>query len=816
MSSIKTKNSTLALGIALASLSGGYSLPVLADAARLEEVVVTARRAEETVQTVPISVSAISGDVLADRKIDSGVALQNTVPSLSVYSLSRDEETFSMRGLGSANTSAAGQAPSVMVYFAQVPLPSGDGGGPGRYFDLQNVQVLKGPQGTLFGRNSTGGAVLFEPQRPSNKLEGYGQVQVGNYSDREFEGAVNLPLVSDVLSSRLSLKTAKRDGFTKNVTDGKDLDDRDYLGGRLSVLFTPNDAFENLFVADYFKSNTNGSSNNILGINPDYVLSGASSNPDNPFFGVPLRLSGSGPYSAEALGTMQAMVKLGYAPQSDLDALQHAAAAAGGAYLYDSSIVNGLLAQQNSLGARKVAYSAGLDSRNKVEAWGFSNTSQYNLTENLSLKNILGYRTYKQFLRSDKDGSPLAMLDGITESGPTAFLEQWTDELQLQGNSFDQRLDWTVGVFGLTGHAPGWMHDDHNYYGGVSGSKTTKSRESSRSVYGQATYDLSDFVEGLKFTAGYRYTKDHRELRQSSLQNGMCALVPGDDVDSAACLLELKRNFGSGSYQVGFDYQVTPDLLLYATHRRGYRSGGLNTEGTAVGRSAYDPERVTDIEIGAKADWYISNDISARTNLALYRTKRSDAQVSQAFSVLAGVDPTIVNVIVNEAEATIKGAEFDGRLIFAQGLDLSLSWAYTDAGFDKYYDIRTQSTLTNMPYPFTPRSKLTLGARYQLPIPEALGDMNVAVNWSRSSAINFNVAPDPYGKQDSYQQTDAYLNWNHILDSTVNASLFVTNLSNQKYLIGGYPLYNTAGFSTGIYNEPRMWGLSLKYSFAAD
>jgi len=800
MSPIKTRNSALALGVALASLTGGQAVPALAESARLEEVVVTARRAEETVQAVPISVTAISGDVLADRKIDSGAALQNTVPSLSVYSLSRDEETFAVRGLSSANTSAQGQAPSVMVYFAQIPLPSGDGGGPGRYFDLQNVQVLKGPQGTLFGRNSTGGAVLFEPQRPTNKLEGYGQIQVGNYSDREFEGAVNLPLISDVLTSRISFKSAKRDGFTKNVTNGKDLDDRDYLGGRLSLLFTPSDSFENLFVADYFKSNTNGSSNAVLGFKPDFVVT-----TDAPGLHVPIILGG-----AINTGTL-----LTAAP-ADIPALVgQAMATQGGIGMFPLAALESIAKQQRDMAPGKVALS--VDTRDKIEAWGFANTSQFNINDNLTLKNILGYRTYKQYLRSDKDGSPLVLLDGVTDSGPTVYLEQWSDELQLQGSSFDERLDWTIGAFGLTARSPGWQHDDHVYYGGTFATQDTKPRETSRSIYGQVTYDFSDVVDGLKFTAGYRYTKDHRELRQTSYTAGVCSLLPGEGVDlTGGCSLELKRNFGSGSYSLGIDYQITPDMMVYIANRRGYRSGGINTQGVAVGRGDYGPEHVSDIEIGAKADWHISDDISARTNLAVFRTKRDDAQVSQPYAVTIGDSTRLINMIVNEAEATIKGAEFDGRLIFAQGLDLSLSWAYTDASYDKYFDIRTGQLLKNMPYAFTPRSKLSLGARYQLPVPEAIGDMNVAVNWSRSSAINFNVTPDPYGKQDAYSQTDVYFNWNHVLDSTVNASLFVTNLTNRKYLVGGYPVFDAAGFSTGIYNEPRMWGMSLKYNFSAD
>lgn len=768
--------------------------------AGLEEVVVTARRAEETVQTVPISVSAISGDILADRKIDSGASLQTIVPSLSVYSLSRDEESFSLRGLSSANSSAQGQAPSVMVYFAQVPLPAGDGGGPGRYFDLQNVQVLKGPQGTLFGRNSTGGAVLFEPQRPSQQFEGYVQMQLGNHSDREFEGALNAPLVDDTLAARLSLKRATRDGFTENVSNGRDLDNRDYLGGRLSLLFTPTDRFENLLAIDYLQSDTNGSSNAVLGFKPDFVLRATSP------LGLPIILGS--PVTAAQLGRAAAL------NPASFPALRAQAAAAGGAGLFPLATLEELAARQDALGARKVALS--VDTRDRIRSWGFADTATFNIDDDLTLRNILGYRTYRQYLRSDKDGSPLVLLDGATRGGPTVDLEQWSDELQLQGVSLNRNLEWTVGVFGLTARAPGWQHDDHFYYGTTFATQLTKPRETSRSVYGQATYDFSEIVDGLKFTAGYRYTKDHRELRQTSTTAGACSLLPGEGVDLSTCALELKRNFGSSSYTVGVDYQITPDMLLYVTSRRGYRAGGINTQGVAVGRGDYDPEYVTDYELGVKADWRLGSDVSARTNIALFRTRRNDAQVSQPYAVTLGSETRLINMIVNEADATIKGVEFDSGLALAQGLDLNLSWAYTEAAYDNYFDIRTGEMLHGMPYAFTPRNKLNLGARYQLPLPPAVGEVSVSANWSRSSAINFNVTPDPYGKQEAYAQTDLFANWRNMFGSAFDTSLFVTNLTDKTYRIGGYPVFDAAGFSTGIYNEPRMWGASVKYSFGRD
>lgn len=755
-SSIRQRRGALARIIATSGLPLLSALPAPAFAAALEEVVVTVRRVEETAQSVPIAVTALTGETLSEARIDNGAALQKLAPSLSVYSLSRDEESFSLRGLNSANTSAQGQAASVMTYFAQVPLPPGDGGGPGRYFDLQNVQVLKGPQGTLFGRNSTGGAVLFEPHRPSGASEGYAKAQAGNHADRELEAMANLPLVEDKLAARFAGSMAKRDGFTKNTVNGDDLDDRNYRSARLSVLFTPTDGFENLLVADYFHSDTNGSSNVLLGIN-----------------------------NASTVGR-----------------------------LYPAATLDDAVAQQEALGKRKVALS--VDTGNRITAWGVADIAQLELNSDLTLKNILGYRRYRQFLHNDNDGTALPILDAVNDDGPVNVRRQWSNELQLQGSAWDQTLDWTLGLFGLTADTPSEQSNQYVYFGRFRSSSVTEPEESSWSPYGQATYDMSEWIDDLKFTAGYRYTKDRRELKQTALTNGRCSLNATDPaVDAAACELSLSKHFSSSSYTVGFDYQLTPDMMLYLTHRKGYRSGGLNTQGYAVSRSEYDPEHVSDVEIGMKADWRFDSGIAARTNLAAFRTKRDDAQVSEAFTAIVNGTPQSLNLIVNEASATIKGIEFDGLLSFPFGLTTSAAWAYTDAQYDRYLDITTTPNreLTNQPYPFTPRNKVTLGARYDFALPADIGNLSTSINWTRSSAIKFNVAPDPYGQQDSYSQTDLFVNWNNAMSEPVDIALFVTNLTDTTYRIGGFPVYYSVGFSTGVYNEPRMFGISMKYRF---
>ncbi len=240
----------------------------------MTEIVVTARRREEKLQQVPIAVTALSAKALDRQHIENTTDLAYIVPSLTAYSdTGRDEQYFTMRGI----TNQPG-GPGVVAYFNEVPdlnAPqlggsgaTGGAAGPGRFFDLDNVQVLKGPQGTLFGKNTIGGAILIYPKKPADDYSGYAQATFGNYADIELEGAVNVPVVPGKLLLRLSGQRAQRDGFTTDIRNGKDLDNRDYWVGRLSVVMRPVDGLENYLVVDDIYSHTNGSSFILRGYDP--------------------------------------------------------------------------------------------------------------------------------------------------------------------------------------------------------------------------------------------------------------------------------------------------------------------------------------------------------------------------------------------------------------------------------------------------------------------------------------------------------------------------------------------------------------------
>src|SRR3984957_1686726 len=249
-----------------------YTTPAFAQAdqpsassGNLEEIVVTARRREEKLQTVPVAVTAFTAAEIQNKQIESSSDLQHHVPSLMSSQQSRDEQVFYLRGQGP--NGGSGGSPGVIAYFSEVPFT---GSGPGVYFDLSNLQVLRGPQGTLFGQNTTGGAVLFEPMHPTNNFEGYVQMTLGNYNREGVEAAVNIPIIEDKLLVRIAGSKETRDGYTQDIGTHQDLDNRDYWSGRIGVTWRPTDDIENYLVYDSLYSHTNGTGLLLQNVNTGF------------------------------------------------------------------------------------------------------------------------------------------------------------------------------------------------------------------------------------------------------------------------------------------------------------------------------------------------------------------------------------------------------------------------------------------------------------------------------------------------------------------------------------------------------------------
>lgn len=537
----------------------------------LDVVVVTARRREENLQSVPLSVTALSPEDLDRAGIDDRTSLADNTPSLITITGGYPSEFafFALRGQGPA----FGSVPGVIPYFAEVPNPITIDGRPGTYFDLANIQVLAGPQGTLFGRNATGGNILFEPARPTDTFEGYVRAELGNYNDRRLEGAVNLPIV-DGVQLRLSGEAGQRDGYTKDVGPnftGKDYDDLEYESARAILAMQPTDALDVTTIGRYYHSSNNGTGAVPFAFNP----------------------------AAGALGILVTDVFPG-APAA--------------------------VAAQNARGPRDVAYD--LDQFADTNYWQVINQATYRLSDNLRIRNIASYSDFRNIYGYDYDGTifPIAG-QGQRGDVPSNAVDTYTEELQLQGALFDDAVDFATGVyFDKVDSAQGGHFTQFPFSVLLGGPipAALSGKNKSQAVFGQATADMGKLanINGLSVTGGYRYTWE--QVSQSTSIAGAPATTGVGEFDY-------------GSYNLTLDYALTDDVHAYITSRDAFKAGGINAgvpEGQQF--HTFPPEELNDIEVGFKSQFSLG-DMEVRANIAAFSGKYKNVQRTTAEIVSGAV-----------------------------------------------------------------------------------------------------------------------------------------------------------------------------------
>ncbi|QGZ93649.1 TonB-dependent receptor [Terricaulis silvestris] len=724
-----------------------------------EEIVVTARRIAESQQDVPIAITALDQAELDRNRIQSLTDLQQFVPSASVTGYnSRNQEWFSLRGQGETGLETGGGVgggPAVVGYLAEVPVAIA---GPGLYYDLASVQVLNGPQGTLFGRNTTGGAILFEPRLPSEAFEGYLTATVGDYGRTEFGGALNLP-INSVLSVRLAGQTGHRDGYTHDVVQDVDYQERDFDAVRLGVLFEPTAQVESYFLANYVDYEETGSGNVLLAVNP------------------------------------------------------------GNAALVAA------LADQGELGIRHTSHSV-TGEYDRGRFLTLLNRTSFEINDQLTLRNIVSWSHRQTSRRVDEDGSPLIILDSTGPLPGTWHKNQevFTEELQLQGQSGDGHFRWQVGGYYEDGSNPENMSFSQQFAPTFFLSTfEIDQANTSKGLYAQGTLALDSMLDGLSLTAGYRHTWDEISFGVAFAGSATMVPSPGDPCFSVAgevypdnCLVTDSASHDGDSYTLGLDWRMSPSTLLYLVTRQGYKSGGFNIVATQLGATdsdyyTYLPETVRDIEFGVKTDWRAGG-VRGRTNAALYYSEYSDAQVLTA----AVVGGSVQGVTANAASATISGFELQNTIWFSDWVELNLTYSNMDAGYDRYIT-PLGNDLSNTPYPNAPENRLAAGARFRMPLPATAGELWLGATYTYQDEIYVGIGDNgpgsPANTQDEHSLVNLRADWTSVLGSKFDLAVFVTNATDEEYLVTNLDLYNALGYATGSYGEPRMAGVTLRRAF---
>jgi len=809
---------------ATTALAFCLATPALAagpDENQMGDIVVTARRVEERLQDVPISMTVFSQQQIADRNIVIASDLAAYTPSLAVNQRYGPEKaSFAIRGFNQD----IGTSPSVGVYFADVVAPraaggtvSGNSAGAGSFMDLQNVQVLKGPQGTLFGRNTTGGALLLVPQKPTGELEGFVEASVGDYGMRRGMGVLNVPL-AETFKVRVAVDRNKREGYMKNRSGigPDDYNDVNYFAARLSIVADLTPDLENYTVASYSNSFGHGYGQRI-------VL--CERNPA-------LRAGGK-------LLTAQAACD-----QIDRQA-------ARGDNLFDVDIDKP-------------------DAFVKIRQWQVINTTTWKASDTLTVKNILSYAEYRErsaySLYSDNfsvtapfpsAGAKFRAIDLYAPArGNTAAQSTFTEELQLQGNSSDGRLNWQAGAYVERSRPIGFSDMSTAIYlnctdvrtlqctnpmgvGFVSASSTQHEFDSN-GFYAQGTYRLSD---SFSVTGGIRYTIDKTTGIGESTR---LFVVPGSTTPLRVCDDTLRFNRPDGpdadtlpdflpvadkgecrnvipvkskrpTWLIGLDYKPSEDILIYAKYARGYRQGGVSM--TNVGLETWGPEKVDAYEIGAKTSF--RGPVRGYFNIAAFY---NDFQDQQVFGGLIGKPggPIGGAGITNAGKSRIQGVELDASAFFFDSLRIDLGYTYLDAKVvsltppvlpaDSPFLEFTPSALEGSPLTLSPKNRVALTGTYTLPLPDSVGAVSVGATFVHTDKQVANAGV-PLGTLPATDVLNLNLNWNGALGSPVDLAFFVTNVTNEVYPVNVGGVFNSGGFESYMMAPPRMYGFRIRYSY---
>jgi iron complex outermembrane receptor protein len=823
----------LALLTGLIALGGGAAPtfaaePSAAGSDDFNEIIVTARRTEENLQDVPISITVLNQQQLANRNIVQASDLAATIPSLTVNSnFGSQNSSFAIRGF----SQDTGTAPSVGVMFADViapraasnGLPGGDGAGPGSFFDLQNVQVLKGPQGTLFGRNTTGGDILLVPQKPTSELSGYVEGGVGNYRDGEVQAVVNIP-INDNLRVRAGIIHESREGYLHNVSGigPKDFDDIDYTAGRLSVVVDILPNLENYTIATFSNSDTNGDIQKLFAV-------GAPS-ATFPFFGLAAaaQLAGQGSnfYNAEQ----------------------------------DMS-----------------------DPYSRLEQWQLINTTTWRPADNVTIKNIASYGQLRDGYNNpifgtnfNVGGVPFNFANSLPLPGSVTAREKTiSEELQFQGTLLDNRLTWQAGAYlelalpmGLVGSTSSVTADCPSYsaaavsagqcsdilgaiFSGalglppgsinVAAENLTigESRFRDYAFYTQETYKLTD---QFKITGGVRFTND-RETADSIQKSFHFLPYPGLGyapstafspnpvcTDPIAVLPDCEVSFKETSHAptglFDLDYTPTQDLLVYAKYSRGYREGTIAPTAPPP-LNLIGPEKVDSYETGEKFTFH--GPVSGTLDLSAFYNNFQDQQIQIGYNAKPGTGLGPFAAPYNVGKSRIWGIEAGTSLRLLAGLRLDVDYTYLNATIRQvtlpvlpasspYYLSGSESA--GDPLPLSPKNKIAISPQYTLPLPDSIGSVSFGATYTHTDKQITNYIdrdlPAPFTSLSYAQSTDLInlnLSWISIMGKPIDLTAFATNVTDRQYYTFIPGLAQGTQFETAPVGPPRMVGVRFKIRY---
>lgn len=770
----------------LALLLAGYALPAVAQAQTADappagaeaqqtgiaDIVVTAERRESSVQDTPIAISAFGGDTIAAQGITTVEGLAQIAPSLQIYSEQINNEEYIIRGIGKSNedlTTDSGVAVNINdAYIAQ----SGEANA--ALFDIERVEVLRGPQGTLYGKNAVGGVVNIITRKPTDELDGYVTAELGGLGRRQFEAAVSAPIVEDKLSARIAGFSLHTDGAYRNLTTGNRANGIDTQALRGSLRFTPNDDWEINLVVDYSK------------VDQDGVLKSAIV--DVPVTELILKDFFQAPYP-----TQEDNIRSG---RSNVEGEQ-------GIRQW-----GGVLRIDRFTGAGTVSL---LSAYRGERSYNVEDVDRTAAEQNNFVATQKTWATSQELRFVSDDAGPLAMGGRLHWSAGLYWFheEGWRDQ--------------QIFLFGCTpGSQPCDANTPDNPDDGLIGPGSPDYQNSTASflqrintdsfaAFSEVKFDITD---QLSLTGGLRYTN---ETKKFGLDATSVAAVTGGDpfslfLPEGDFQTVRKKTWTSFTPKVVIAYEPTPDIHAYASYARGFKSGGFNGQASVIADTEpFEPEVADNFELGLKTDFF---DRRLRVNLAAFYIKFNDLQVT-------GVSEAGTIITNNAADARIKGVEIETVIQPFEGLTLNGSLSLLDPTFRDYaievFDPTIQGgppffilNLNGERLPNIPKYSATVGANYKY----VMGNGS-KIYLGADAAFKGNTLTNELTlRANSHTVVNARVGWASA-NGHWDISGWVRNLTNETYYVGGgaIPDFNKTTTRVGLVSDPRSAGVTVKLSF---
>ena len=760
----------------------------------LEEIIVTAQKREQFIQDVGITITAYTGAQIKALGFEDSSDIAAMTPGVYISgAVGGQQSLFTIRGVTQNDFNDHTESP-IAVYIDEGYVGFSQGQLFGM-FDLERVEVLKGPQGTLFGRNATGGLLHYISRKPTQEPEGYGEVAYGSYDQARFEGAVSGPL-SDTLAARVAVVYNRFDEIIENdypnrfVTldgaplpiGGEDIFNDDSLAVRGQLLFQPNEDIELLIIGNYARSR--------LSMAPLIEI------PTVPIFnatGIHVGTVVAGPDE-----TREAMAPdgtpLNHRFSFDADTLRPP-----GGNLYGPSCT------KRDRERLKCSLDFAFDDFNTTDSHGISGKLAWDFHA-FTLTAVSDYKSFDKFLSATGSGGPATTTNTMFDAKADTF----SQELRLNGEF--ERASWVAGLY--------YLNIDISSRTSISAEETslfqplartawedatiTQLETDSWSLFGQLEFGLS---QQLTFIAGLRAIRESKDFEG---EEGFYRNTDSKKLDTDSLIfpvqprtaLEQNATLWSGKLQL--DWRPLDNLLIFGGVNRGVKAGGFNTTftfgaGFPVEDIPYDEEILMAYETGFKVDNLFGG--TTRINGSFYYYDYSDYQ-GFFFSQVTGY--------VTNVDAEYKGVEFELFSSPVEGLSLALNLSYLDA---EVFDIQLGPGLfvDNEPT-FSPEVQVAGMLRYEWPQRFWDGYVSAQASFNYASSYFENIRNFEASKLPAYIIGNLRLNWRSA-DDRWQGTFFINNVADELYYRTGFDTSTATGANSRAPGKPRWFGASLRYSF---